>query len=78
MTNTDCTKAHVNRLYLLSVVSMNLHQLADIKLGCSQNLDLPDKHALQWVDSAALLLNVLACTQVCSLIRNTHFLALKF
>lgn len=50
------------RCYLLRVVSMHLHELADIELGSTQDLDLPDKHALQWVDSAALLLNVLACT----------------
>lgn len=53
-------------VYLLRVVSMYLHQLADIKLGCTQDLDLPDKHTLQWVDSAALLLNILACTPTAS------------
>lgn len=63
----EAVKTAISRVnYLLRVVSVHLHELADIKLGCTQNLDLPDKHTLQWVDSAALLLNVLACRSTTS------------
>lgn len=50
--------------YLLGVVSMHLHQLADVKPGGTQDLDLPHKHTLKGVDATALLLNVLTCNMV--------------
>lgn len=40
---------------------MDLHQLADIKPGGTQDLDLPHVDALKRVDATALLLNVLTC-----------------
>lgn len=47
------------RPYLLSVVSVHLHQLAHIKSGGTHDLDLPHIYTLERVDTAALLLNVL-------------------
>lgn len=55
--------AHIgsHRTHLLSVVSVHLHQLAHIKPGGTQDLDLPHVYALKRVDATALLLNVLTC-----------------
>ena len=60
-TATMQTEGYMESLntYLLSVVSVHLHQLAHIKSGGTHDLDLPHIYALERVDATALLLNVL-------------------
>lgn len=68
-TELHTAKASKTSTHLLSVVSVHLHQLADIKPRGTQDLDLPHIYTLKGVDAAALLLNVLACTA--ALLRQT-------
>merc|ERR1740117_653313 len=39
---------------------VHLHELGNVKLWLLQDLDLPDKAILQWVDALALFLDLLA------------------
>merc|ERR1719498_775337 len=42
------------------IVSMQLHELGDVKLGFLQDLDLADQSIFQWENALTLLLNLLA------------------
>lgn len=58
--------------HLLRVVSVHLHQLANIKPGRAQDLDLPHVYALKRVDTTALLLNVLTYNQNTASVQLLH------
>merc|ERR1719221_51138 len=51
---------HGDTCLILTAVTMQLHELSDIKLGLLQNLDFADQCVLKWEDALGLLLDFFA------------------